>query len=109
MREIKFRAWDEGIEQWRYFTLDDTLMGRFIRFSLTHFGQYTGLKDKHGNEIYEGDILGSSHGNLGPVQYRAEYAAFGIDWKGVEDADLLHWEELEVIGNIYENPDLITP
>lgn len=78
--------------------------------------QYTGLKDVHGNEIFEGDILriidlfwGSSESHtdrVGKVVWDDRNAQFEL--QGLltrnKDADM----ELEIIGNIYSNPDLLT-
>jgi len=71
--------------------------------------QYTGLQDKNGKEIYEGDILG---GRLehGVVVWIQEEARWGIDLNGnLQEIQFrqVNQDHLEVIGNIYENPDLL--
>jgi len=66
-------------------------------------GQYVGLKDKNDREIYEGDIIQLADGNKGVVMF--ESGKFFHTAK-TEVMGLLYWNE--VIGNIYENPELLT-
>jgi len=108
MREIKFRAWDgekmlppQDItkcgEYWNWLGLVDVALM-----------QYTGLKDKNGVEIYEGDICKTSVPKIpkGWVYWSEEGAYFGI--RNEKLPALLHRAgELEVIGNIYETPELL--
>lgn len=117
MREIKFRAWDDKTKVMSF----DESMGDVLcekEYDKPHLilMQFTGLKDKKGKEIYEGDIIKvkdhpdfSALGEIGFVFWDNEEQSY---FYGVKDgwSDLLctpETKQLEVIGNIYENPELI--
>jgi uncharacterized phage protein (TIGR01671 family) len=120
-REIKFRAWDKETGLWygnygEPFTLKDA-MGKMWHTGLDRleFMQYTGLKDKKGKEIYEGDIvrIGSLDGEpLGEIEWISDQAQYEIRDNdkyqfGGEHVNELHTRYFEVIGNIHENPELL--
>lgn len=75
-------------------------------------GQYTGLTDKNGRKIFEGDIV-ESGGRIWLVEYSNKYGQFmmttytekGISWS--RSFDLIPPDWCEVIGNIYDNPELL--
>jgi len=136
MREIKFRAWDKNIEAMvdpeDLYLNGNGLAGRYYRncddeesiwatdpLSLEGIilMQYTGLKDKNGVEICEGDIVrGHPYSMHSPVwiywdsgqcsfEARAgNWSSHFIDWSGPSD---LNYQPFEIIGNIYENPELL--
>ena len=75
----------------------------------TYVMQNTGLKDKNGVEIFEGDIIKDKNGELRELIWFADNIKFYFKFvvnKGRGD-DYVKGEECEVIGNIYENPDLL--
>lgn len=139
MREIKFRAWDKVKEKWykNVLSLSD---GMFLIEDINGYKevvsipsfindrapnefaimQFTGLKDKNGKEIYEGDAVRYKYN---PTEEWNENCVGDINWKGTGFCFVNRWlvslpgayvsedkplvEEFEVIGNIYENPELI--
>ena len=78
-------------------------------------GQYTGLKDKNGKEIYEGDIVKSIGGKIGYVVFLAQEMGYVVVWDNC-DTRLGHRNRgggysddlsIEVIGNVYDNEELL--
>lgn len=124
MREIKFRVWDPRYKEMvppkgEGFTVGDFAMGLYptkfcnepsfrddfvFRDDLVLM-QYTGLKDKNGKEIYEGDIVGS-----GVLKFVVEFNDRGF-WEPFIDPNdqVANFPSsyLKVLGNIYENPELL--
>ena len=112
MREIKFRAWDK---------LTTKMYGvEFINFAdfrdkegSTILMQYTGLKDKNGKEIYEGDIVTSlDWDGKFLCQYDSKFACFEFydDQTDTFLGGASYGDKvplLEVIGNVYEHPELL--
>lgn len=115
-REIKFRA-VVGVNSWKptsieYFDLsldDDIIRLKNADYDINQLMQYTGLKDKNGVEIYEGDVVKWNNniqiGNSTIVFYDGCFRL--EDYPFSEYNKLETGSRIEVIGNIYENPELI--
>lgn len=144
MREIKFRGKSSTYKEWKYGTPvnleQDTIIieerGVFNDGSASPFfskwdfvmsdsiGQYTGLKDKNGKEIYEGDLIKAPSGRIYSVIFSTweheekrkfpkvidlyEHTGWCISLDGVNPCDLLDSEVCQgcIIGNVFDNPEL---
>ena len=115
-REIKFRAWNIITKQMidlkkiTPLALNMDTDGLFIPFSGMPLMQYTGLKDKNGVEIYEGDIV-EYYVILVKIYppYKSEVKYINGMFLVANDSEStpLGFTKCEVIGNIHANPDLI--
>lgn len=130
MREIKFRGKRLDNRKWVYGYLCENTYGeiciqeivrkvinRFVVPSRLHpvnpdtIGQYTGLKDKNGREIYEGDIISGSNGSINGyewpfkllIKWNDKKCGFNTPAWGYMDSTHYY----EVISNIYDNPELL--
>ena len=124
MREIKFRAWHKeekiigevlGIDILHkeiFFSNEDVDCYEHTDFKDIELMQYTGLKDKNNKEVYEGDIvkLRANHG-IGVIKYYDEWGAFVVEYIKPRPLAVLgmnyYKEDIEILGNIYKNPELI--
>lgn len=107
MREIKFRAWDfenkemipgDALAFEQYAPLTELL-------SVEGIMQYTGLKDKNGQEIYEGDLIRSNSmkkHNIFEVVYGRCSFQFIRETGSIYRADQLLWSDIEVVSNIFK-------
>lgn len=111
MREIKYRVWitpwGSDAEPYMQYIPDlhlHVFLGNWERggYKDAVFQQYTGLQDKNGKEIYEGDII--EWGAKGPTEVRWISESDGYDWTGWHPTYLCGGE---IVGNIFENCELL--
>ena len=118
-RIIKFRAWNKTSSKWMNLKdcIDIDNYGGVYPFVRTdkaeiELMQYTGLKDRLGIEIYEGDIVTGTVGGSSDGSSYTEVVISLVNFKREGYWSLIQYNddgELEVIGNIYENSDLPPP
>ena len=120
MKTLKFRAWGINIKEY----LKDAdgnancvyILGDLLKQGNWIFEQYTGLKDKNGKEIYEGDIVkvyawtnltrGLEYRHTTKVFWQEKYAQFNTTYNDALSNEITQ-DYFEVIGNIHENPELL--
>ena len=120
-REIKFRVWSHDSDMMHHFDLvhymqlneraqDDMVPTLYIWKA--PLMQFTGLKDSKGVDIYEGDILKAHHPNeqnyfKGTPVWVNELSRYNLETDKFSIA-MYEFEDFEIIGNIYENPNLVS-
>ncbi len=118
MRDIKFKVWDKINNKMYDYGSDEAceLLEEGVDFMGMSFLscqpnviwlQYTGLKDKNGKEIYEGDIL-EAENRLWQIGFR-DGCFVGVDFKNVAWDELVNigYGETKVIGNVFEDSELL--
>jgi uncharacterized phage protein (TIGR01671 family) len=117
-REIKFRVWSKqhGMSPaCSIFDIQIMDAEGLTDMSQVVLMQYTGLHDKNDKEIYEGDIVRNiKTGKLYTINWHGSYASYVYNDKAFHHKSTSDWGELylcymkfEVIGNIYDNPELL--
>ena len=125
MRNIKFRGLRTDGKGWVYggyfqHTPDEDGV-RYYIFDFNEgavevipesVGQFTGLHDKNGKEIYEGDLI--DFGNSNPIEFKFDNGCFNVfneplgwDFDSEEIPIKTNLKYCEIIGNVFENPDLV--
>jgi len=110
-REIKFRAWSKETEKMSDWDFIHSVRNLHKLMTLNHIElmQFTGLTDKNGKEIYEGDIVTHLHSaDTCVVVFQKETAMFLAQEIGDEKLGFGIEDVTSVIGNIYENADLLS-
>lgn len=115
MRELKFRAWDKTVSKRHMIYVNWKWLGeRAEHISDYVLMQFTGLKDNNGKEIYEGDVIhqiardaeDETYVSKGVIEWL--YDGFSIKLRDKMFADIRNYgNNIEVIGNIYENKELL--
>jgi uncharacterized phage protein (TIGR01671 family) len=125
-RTIKFKAWDPILKCWiceddMPILGDGTAMVLEFGKTWVIFCQWTGLKDKNGKEIYEGDIVATGQGVLDDdigqyvIQWMDGDTGFFLmttpeyRWHCRLDQEEIDALDLKIIGNIFQNPEMVKP
>ena len=122
MREIKFRAKERNINEWiyGYYSFEDEIFDGAVcttyRIMPETLGQFTGLLDKNGKEVYECDMLKTINDSIGvAIWFKTGWriAFYSLGYNGIKSytaVESFYTDEIrewEVIGNIYDNPELL--
>lgn len=128
MREILFRGRDKYTNEWFYgfveaphttvdgvvesYYFNSYVNGKSCRkiISADTLGQYTGLIDKNGKKIFEGDIVQGAWETIFAVYYDSNYLQYRAKVKENYTREIDYYgnsTQIEVIGNIYDNPELL--
>lgn len=125
MREIKFRGKRVDNGKWVYgglfinsniaFIIEEIFMNEVVTAEVIPetVGQFTGLKDKNGKEIYEGDIcliddIQFDEDELFKIEWDDEMATFTLSSEAITVTfDVIYAKQLEIVYNIHDNPELL--
>lgn len=111
MKSFKFKAWDKEFHKWSESPMKTFPIADINYLTDYIWCQFTGIYDINGKEIYEGDIVRFRRSDdkffIGEIAYIDKYGAYFVIHSGISDNQLYAFDHYEVIGNIFENPELL--